>query len=685
MQQTPAPAYLIIHLGNRWSDILRLVAPQTVTIGRASSCQVVVRDDRVSRHHAEVFGSSEGWSIRDLGSRNGTLVNSERIGEERRLNNGDVIQVGRCLMTFVTHLGGAIRCPVALPETTGSQRTVGGSQTIVSRKSHSQWSAPAWGKPRSTSSVASADTDSPWVFFYQLVAELVQVQRPAEAAEIALQRLVERLGIRAGGVLLFNSPSSNDKPPSWRVLAHRTAQGGAYRTASDELLETVLREGQAVLARNVTTDVGQEIAQASDMREVSSIICAPLRRLDGNSSKARGASPSSKRGSSSEKSAEVVGVLHLYSAVGEPTLTPADLELVVGVADNLAIALERQAEQVKLTKTLERTRRQVDALREQLDATATMVGRSPAMEQVRRAIQRAAPSTATVLIRGESGVGKELVARALHDASNRRSGPMLCLNCAALAPTLLESELFGHEKGAFTGATERKLGKFEAADGGTLFLDEIGEMPLELQAKLLRVLEGQPFERLGGHKSIRCDVRVIAATNRDLEAAVQEKQFRADLYYRLRVVEIDVPPLRQRKEDIEELAAYFIRKFAPHANRRLDGLAPKTLQILMAHDWPGNVRELRNVIERAVVLGTSNWISPDDLNISSLRQEGTRTAVDDDGTCPFDPLPLSELERRHILATLQFVGGNKSKAAQLLGIERSTLDRKLKKYRSLSN
>jgi Nif-specific regulatory protein len=306
------------------------------------------------------------------------------------------------------------------------------------------------------------------------------------------------------------------------------------------------------------------------------------------------------------------------------------------------------------------------------------------MERVRRAIERSAPTNATVLIRGESGVGKELVARAIHMRSPRREGPLVCLNCAALAPTLLESELFGHEKGAFTGATERKIGKFEAANGGTLLLDEIGEMSPELQAKFLRVLEGQPFERLGGNKPIHTSVRVIAATNRDLEQAVRDKQFRADLYFRLRVIEIDVPPLRERLGDVPLLAEHFLETFRQHADRRIDGFAPQTLELLSRYTWPGNIRELRNVIERAVVLGLGATIAPDDVSLAPLVPivaMANQTAGAEASPQPaYRAITLEQLEKEHILATLDALGGNKSRAAVVLGVERSTLDRKLKKY-----
>ena len=287
-----------------------------------------------------------------------------------------------------------------------------------------------------------------------------------------------------------------------------------------------------------------------------------------------------------------------------------------------------------------------------------------------------------MLIRGESGVGKELVARAVHFSSPRQKGPFVCLNCAALSETLLESELFGHEKGAFTGATERKIGKFEAADKGTLMLDEIGEMSPKTQAKFLRVLEGHPFERVGGSEPIKVDVRVIAATNRDLEKDVAEGTFRRDLYFRLHVLEIIVPALRKRPEDIPELAEYFLHRFVAETGSKIKGFTPRAMEEMLRYRWPGNVRELKNVIERAVVLTRGEYIDHDDLVLSTLRTAGDT----DSGMLRRPPTVAASRRRWPTSSRSTFstrsrqTGWNKSRAAIILGIERSTLDRKIRRY-----
>ena len=305
------------------------------------------------------------------------------------------------------------------------------------------------------------------------------------------------------------------------------------------------------------------------------------------------------------------------------------------------------------------------------------------MRQIRNQVQRVGPTHATVLIRGESGAGKELVARAIHDTSQRANGPFVALNCAALTPTLLESELFGHEKGAFTGATERKLGKFEQASGGTIMLDELGEMSSEIQAKFLRVLEGKSFERVGGNKPIQVDVRVIAATNRDLEQAVRDGHFRSDLYFRLRVIELLVPPLRQRPDDIMPLAEYFLHQFIARSGHGPIGFSDRAKQAMQKYNWPGNVRELRNCVERAFVLANGPLAEPEDLALSYLQIPGqpARDAALS-GANPYEEKTIEELEQHHIEATLEYTDGQKNRAATILGIERSTLDRKLKKFGS---
>lgn len=381
-------------------------------------------------------------------------------------------------------------------------------------------------------------------------------------------------------------------------------------------------------------------------------------------------------------------VTHVFSETNEGDLHVDRMKYSLAVSDTLAVAATHFSAQKDLTERLDQAQSENRYLRSLLEQQESeIVGNSPEMQQVDKLIKRIAPSKATVLIRGESGVGKELVARAIHANSPRRKATMVCLNCAAISESLLESELFGHEKGAFTGATERKIGKFEAANGGTLFLDEIAEMSPVLQAKFLRVLEGQPFERVGGNKQILTDVRVIAATNRDLEAEVAAGHFRHDLFFRLHVLEILVPPLRKHPEDIPLLAIYFLDRFAKETKRHISGFFPEAQTTLRSYRWPGNVRELKNVIERAVLLCDTDKIRSEDLFLSSLNTTGNTKFIErtpqpaEQTPAPdFTPITLEEMEKDFIAKTLEYFLWNKSHSAKSLGIERTTLDRKIAKY-----
>lgn len=300
-----------------------------------------------------------------------------------------------------------------------------------------------------------------------------------------------------------------------------------------------------------------------------------------------------------------------------------------------------------------------------------LLGKSAPMERMFDLIAQVAPTKASVLITGESGTGKELVANALHSQSPRKDSPLIKVHCAALSESLLESELFGHEKGAFTGAANQRRGRFELADGGTIFLDEIGEIEPSVQIKILRVLQEKSFERVGGEKTVNVDVRLIAATNRDLKKEVEEGRFREDLYYRLNVVNLHLPPLRERVEDIPLLAALFLKSTARENGKEVEGFAPKASMQLSRYSWPGNVRELRNVIESAVVLTKGNYIAPQDLpaHLSTKR--------DDEGIFVPLEIPMAEAEKIIIRANLNALEGNKSRTAEVLGIGRKTLHRKI--------
>jgi Nif-specific regulatory protein len=354
---------------------------------------------------------------------------------------------------------------------------------------------------------------------------------------------------------------------------------------------------------------------------------------------------------------QVEGVVWVAEALGRATFKHEDLCLVASIAHVLAPPL-------KMLLDVQQLQRKADSL---MEATSVrVVGRSPAMQEVLQVVSRVADVDQTVLLRGESGAGKEVVARLIHETGSRREEAMVCVNCAALTESLLESELFGHEKGAFTGATARRAGKFEAADRGTVFLDELGSMSLATQAKLLRVLDGHPFERVGGQVPIQVDCRVIAATNSDLEEQVSQNKSRENLYHRLQVIEIRIPPLRERSEDISDLAEYFLQLFVEQTGRRLV-LEPSALDVLRRHDWPGNVRQLRNTIERAAILTTGTTITAESLETITVA-----------GTDDAEVRSIDDVARKGIESAIA-QSENIPQAAEKLGMSRSALYRHMKK------
>jgi len=333
--------------------------------------------------------------------------------------------------------------------------------------------------------------------------------------------------------------------------------------------------------------------------------------------------------------------------------------------DELTHLVRRALEQRRLQEENMHLRETID----ELAGVDRIVGDSPPMRKVMELVEHVAKTDATVLIRGESGTGKELIARAIHSGSKRRYFPIVAVNCGALPENLLESELFGHEKGAFTGAEYLRKGKIELADGGTLFLDEVGGINVKMQIDLLRVLETKELSRVGGTRPIRADFRVICATNDNLELAVTEGRFREDFYYRVNVFTIDLPPLRARRADVPALARYFLDRFARQMDKRITGIDPEAMDLLTAYDWPGNVRELSNAIERAMVVGGPPSIRPEDLPLPRPIGREVRGAES-----------LAEMEKRHITEVLRRTGGNVTRAAEILKVDRVTVYNKIKKY-----
>jgi Nif-specific regulatory protein len=663
-------AYLVIREGTKWADVFRLVPGQAVSIGRAPTNQIVVKDERCSRCHAEIFYSEDEWILRDLDSRNGTAVANTRIRGDYTLRAGDVVRIGQSQLRFVHDLTKAFteaQGPVAaaaeehpadnidpsLATDDSNVLSVHEPATITHRRGQTRFLEPQEPDDAALPKVGRAAAS-----LCRLAFELAQAPDMVALVDMALGGLFEATQVDAGALFIVaRGVTGTPHPGDLEMVAARTDSAMPYHRVSNVLAATVLREGEAVLARNVMGDSSLGSRDSQGVVDATSVICAPIRR-----------------------GSRIMGLLHLYSTSDQRVPDPDDLEYTLAVADTVAVALDNLGRHEELAQNLTQIRDENLQLRERLGVQSEIVGSSALMTGIAQEIGRAAPSRATVLIRGESGVGKELVARAVHFSSPRRKGPFVCLNCAALSRSLLASELFGHEQGAFTGATQRKIGKFEAAHEGTLMLDEIGEMSPAIQAKFLRVLEGHPFERVGGTETVKVDVRVIAATNRDLERDVTEGRFRRDLYFRLRVLEIVVPSLRKRVEDIPELSHYFLQRFNAETGRKLRGFTPEAMEMMRKYRWPGNVRELKNVVERAVVLARGEFIEREDLTLSQISTAGDTGEQQLAHAQPFRPASLSEIERDHILATLIATNWNKSQTAALLGIERSTLDRKIRRY-----
>jgi two-component system, NtrC family, response regulator HydG len=472
------------------------------------------------------------------------------------------------------------------------------------------------------------------------LAFLAEFARTAESAatsaamlEAAARELLTVLGAQWGVALLRRADA-------WRVAAR---VGARVKCAfSKTLLEELRAQGESILCANVAADPTLGARESIIESRAQAVLAAPL--------KSRG---------------ELLGALYFARREGE--FAPEDVSIA-------SIACNQTA--VLLTSVLAREALEHDraTLLAQIQEGRQIVGESRAMRAVLEFITRAAPTDATVLIRGETGTGKELVASAIHYASVRAGKPFVQINCAAIPEQLLESELFGHEKGSFTGATALKKGKFEMADGGTVLLDEVGELSPACQAKVLRLIEERRFERVGGVESLKVDIRIVAATNRDLKTAIEAGKFREDLYWRLDVLHVELPPLRDRPEDIPALAEFFLGRLAAARGARAV-LSPAAREALEGYHWPGNVRQLRNVIENAVIMAAGPAIEPGDLRLIDIGKGGR--AKDEE---PWKPRSLTEVEKDHVLRVLKWSKGNKKLAAETLGIERCTLYARLKEY-----
>ena len=633
-----AAAYLVLRRDDGFGDVFALNAGQRYTMGRANTNRVVLKDEQCSREHAEVCYADGRWIARDLDSLNGTRVNDNTLDSEWELSPNDEISLGRSRLIFVENMGQLPDLPIAPPDSEGV--------AIKKRVGHTRFLTPV--PPPSPNDQPASATPHPTLnrelsLLYRLALDMGTAGDIHELVGVVLDGLLEATSADVGAVL-----SVKDGEVQVMDHRHRDPKAKEYRRVSEYVTNEVLKTREAILAENVSED--RHLKNRESLADIgaTSLICAPVIFRT-----------------------QVLALVHLYCTDPKRSLDAENLEFAMAIAEHLGAAIYRMNRQASLSA-------ENKVLRDVLRVESELVGTSGPMKNIENQIGRVADTHATVLIRGESGSGKELVARAIHYSSPRKDGPFVCLNCAALSETLLESELFGHEKGAFTGATDKKVGKFEAADRGTIFLDEIGEMSTGTQAKLLRVLEGHPYERVGGSTPIRVDVRVVSATNQPLEKGIQEGTFRKDLFFRLQVVEIRVPPLRERPSDIPQLADHFLKRFVRETGRKIRDFTEPAKKKMADYHWPGNVRELRNVVERAVALGSGPMLDAPDIWLSSLEAGGPSPIALEPAS--YEPVTIEEMERRHIFATLQHTDWNKSQAATILQIERSTLDRKIKSY-----
>ncbi|HWJ47515.1 MAG TPA: sigma 54-interacting transcriptional regulator [Candidatus Udaeobacter sp.] len=598
------------------------------SIGRDPSNQISLLDSLVSRRHCIIRKEAEAFRLVDLESRNNTFVSGVPV-RERVLVPGDQIRVGNSVLVFQGQAGESSTDASLQLDATPAP----GAATVILRKEDALYLQP----PRPDGLPATPKTVRDLNMLLDFSRTLNSARGLAALQDKALKGVLAAVPADHAAILL-----TEDGADGFSSITGRDRRLGANQSihASQTILTRVLKENLAVLSSDVQSDDSYREAESLLERRVHSVLAVPL-----------------------EVQGKVLGVMYLEASSAGSRFDSDLLQLVTTLGNITAMAIEN-------ARHLERLDGENRRLHEELNIHHSMIGESKAMREVYEFVSRVAGRDSTVLISGESGTGKELVARAVHLNSPRVDKPFVAINCAAITETLLESELFGHERGAFTGAVAQKKGKLEVAEGGTVFLDEIGELALAMQAKLLRVLQEREFERVGGTRPIKLDVRLIAATNRDLKEASRTGVFRSDLYYRLNVVSLQMPALRERREDIPLLAAFFAAQHSEKVKRRVAGISPEARACLMRYEWPGNVRELENAIERAVVLGSTEVILAEDLPDSILEE----TAASGQ---PVNALAEGIREAKKVLIerAIEQANGNYTEAAKILGVHANHLFR----------
>jgi len=591
-----------------------------VVIGREAAAELCLADASVSRRHSRLEQNGDEFWLSDLQSLNGTFVNDVPI-RQRALLHGDRIRIGDTQFLFLLHEGDV---PSKSSGVQLEDRQIVSGSTVQVR-----YDDALYLMARDLSALMKVSTT------INAIRGLEELQHKL------LELLFEVIPAERGAILLANGEPWGE-PANFEGMFGLDRYGNSDATIriSKTIARQVLNDGVAVLCNGPLGDEAPTAAESLIAARTSALLCVPLKMMD-----------------------RTLGIMYLDTSEPTTVFDNDHLQLVSAIAGIAAVAIEN-------ARHVEWLESENQRLRADIDIEHNMIGESPPMQQVYKFISKAAPTDSTVLISGESGTGKELAARALHQNSKRAGKPFMAVNCAALTESLLESELFGHEKGSFTGALNQKKGRLEVADGGTVFLDEIGELSSALQVKLLRVLQEREFERVGGTRTIKIDIRLVAATNKDLEVSLTQGSFRQDLYYRLNVVNLEMPPLRKRPEDIPLLASYFAAKYADKCNRRVTGISTEAKARLTGYDWPGNVRELENAIERAVVLGTTDLILVEDLPEAVLESEVS-------ASIPVTKYheAVAETKKQIILTAMDQARGSYTEAARILGVHPNYLHR----------
>jgi Nif-specific regulatory protein len=611
-----------------------LLVDAEVILGRDPATAVYLNDPLVSRKHCAIRNGNGSFQLCDLDSLNGTIVNGTPT-HDKVLEHNDRIKIGES--QFLFQFEGAEADSVPMTDSFEGQliTTTTVNLSIQDSIGDGMFLSPEkpTHEPAETARLAR-DLSA----LLKVSSAISGIKNPEELQARVVEMIFEVMPVERSAVLLLGNNSQDFISGTYRERGSAVNQ--PFRI-SRTIARQVLRDGVAVLANDILSDKQIHPTESLVAGKIRSLLCVPLMVFGAK-----------------------LGVIYADASRPSAKVDEHHLHLLTAIASIAAVALEH----ARYVEWLEGENKR---LQEEINIEHDMVGESARMRDILQFVHKVSAADSNVLICGESGTGKELVARAIHGNSKRNGRPFVAINCASLTENLLESELFGHEKGAFTGAFAQKKGKIEVADTGTLFLDEIGELAPQLQARLLRVLQEREFERVGGTRSIKVNIRLLAATNRDLEQAIRAGHFRSDLYFRLNAISVNLPPLRERKEDIPLLATHFVKKYSKEANRHVAGISKEAHALLQSYDWPGNIRELENALERAVVLGSSDHIRPEDLPESVVE---SNTPSEKGGDLHYHEA-VNGIKRQLILRAIDHAGGNFVEAAKLLDLHPNYLHR----------